>query len=126
MLSGTRANIAIKIFGPDLYELRRQAQRVQAIVEEVPGAVDVAMEQQADIPFLTVEIKRAVVARHGLSVHDSHAALPLEGRRGGDQTRDEHRLIALNLDGDAGLTAGDFQHTAGQNGFQLGGGAARN
>jgi Cu/Ag efflux pump CusA len=68
MLSGTRANIAIKIFGPDLYELRRQAQRVQTLVADVPGAVDVAMEQQADIPFLTVEIKRAVAARHGLSV----------------------------------------------------------
>ena len=75
MLSGTRANIAIKIFGPDLYELRRQAQRVQAVVEEVPGAVDVAMEQQADIPFLTVEIKRASVARHGLSVRDLSEAI---------------------------------------------------
>ncbi|MEN7973380.1 MAG: efflux RND transporter permease subunit [Verrucomicrobiota bacterium] len=75
MLSGTRANIAIKIFGPDLYELRRQAQRMEALVKEIPGAVDVAMEQQADIPFLTVEIKRAIVARHGLTVRDLSEAI---------------------------------------------------
>jgi CzcA family heavy metal efflux pump len=75
MLSGTRANIAIKIFGPDLYELRRIAARIETLVETIPGAVDVAAEQQADIPFLTVEIKRAAIARHGLSVRDLGEAI---------------------------------------------------
>jgi CzcA family heavy metal efflux pump len=75
MLSGTRANIAVKIFGPDLYELRRLAGRVETLVKTIPGAVDVAAEQQADIPFLTVELKRAVIARHGLSVRDLGEAI---------------------------------------------------
>ncbi len=70
MLSGTRANIAVKIFGPDLYELRRLGQQIKAIAEGVPGAVDVAMEQQADIPFLTVRLKRLAIARHGLKVRE--------------------------------------------------------
>ncbi len=70
MLSGTRANIAVKIFGPDLYELRRIAGQIETLVRTVPGAVDVAVEQQADIPFLTVELERAAIARHGLSVRD--------------------------------------------------------
>ena len=70
MLSGTRANIAVKIFGPDLYELRRLGERVKGVAERVPGAVDVALEQQADIPFLTVELKRRAIARHGLRVRD--------------------------------------------------------
>ena len=70
MLSGTRANIAIKIFGPDLYELRRLGTQVTSIAQEVPGAVDVALEQQADIPFLTVKLKRSAIARYGLKVRD--------------------------------------------------------
>jgi CzcA family heavy metal efflux pump len=75
MLSGTRANIAIKIFGPDLYELRRIAARIETLAKTIPGAVDVAAEQQADIPFLTVELKRAALARHGLSVRDLGEAI---------------------------------------------------
>jgi len=75
MLSGTRANIAIKIFGPDLHELRRIAARIETLVKTIPGAVDVAAEQQADIPFLTVELERATIARHGLSVRDLGEAI---------------------------------------------------
>ncbi len=68
MLSGTRANIAIKIFGSDLYLLRSLAEQVKGIAETVPGAVDVAAELQADIPFVTIEFNRKAIARHGLSV----------------------------------------------------------
>jgi len=68
MLSGTRANIAVKIFGHDLYLLRRLAEQIKGIAETVPGAVDVAAELQADIPFITVEFNRYAIARHGLSV----------------------------------------------------------
>ena len=75
MLSGTRANIAVKIFGHDLYELRRIAEQVKGIAEEVPGAVDVAAEQQADIPFLTVQFKRDAIARHGLTVGEVAQAI---------------------------------------------------
>jgi CzcA family heavy metal efflux pump len=67
MLSGSRANIAIKIFGTDLYDLRRVAAQVKEAAAKVPGAVDVAAEQQTDIPFLTVRFDRAAIARHGLT-----------------------------------------------------------
>src|SRR5574343_296200 len=68
MLSGNRSNIAIKIFGPDLSELRRLTTDIKALVKAVPGAVDVSDEQQSDIPFLTMRFKRDALARHGLSV----------------------------------------------------------
>jgi Cu/Ag efflux pump CusA len=68
MLSGSRANIAIKIFGSDLYELRRLAQLVKEAVMTVPGAVDVAAEQQADIPFITIRFDREAIARQGLTL----------------------------------------------------------
>jgi CzcA family heavy metal efflux pump len=68
MLSGSRSNIAVKIFGPDLGELRRLTAAVKSVVQEVPGAVDVTDEQQSDIPFLTLRFRRDALARHGLSV----------------------------------------------------------
>lgn len=68
MLSGTRANIAIKIFGPDLAELRRLGEQVKTVAAAVPGAVDVAVDQQTDIPFITMKFRRDAIAQHGLSV----------------------------------------------------------
>ena len=70
MLSGTRANIAIKIFGSDLYELRRIGEQVKAQAAAVEGAVDVALEQQADIPFVLVKFRRDAIARHGLTIRE--------------------------------------------------------
>ncbi len=70
MLSGSRSNIAVKIFGPELGELRRLTAAVKSVVQEVPGAVDVTDEQQSDIPFLTVRFKREALARHGLSIRE--------------------------------------------------------
>ena len=68
MLSGSRSNIAVKIFGPDLGELRRLTAGVKQIVQNIPGAVDVTDEQQSDIPFLTLRFRRDALARHGLSM----------------------------------------------------------
>jgi CzcA family heavy metal efflux pump len=70
MLSGTRANIAVKIFGPDLYELRRIGARVEEEAKQVRGAVDVALEQQTDIPMVLVRLRREAIARYGLTVRD--------------------------------------------------------
>ncbi len=75
MLSGNRSNIAVKIFGPDLDELRRLTAAVKSVVQEVPGAVDVTDEQQSDIPFLTLRFKRDALARHGLSMRQASEAV---------------------------------------------------
>ena len=66
MLSGTRANIAVKIFGDDLQILRQLATQVQAQMTEVPGVVDLSTEAQADIPTLKVRVDPGAAARHGL------------------------------------------------------------
>jgi len=75
MLSGSRANIAVKLFGPDLHELKRLADRAKAVMEGVPGAVDVAVEQQTDIPLLTVRFDRTALARQGLTVAEVSEAI---------------------------------------------------
>ena len=67
MLSGTRASIAIKLFGPDLYELRWIAERIRGTVEQVAGVVDLSVEQQADVPQLRIYANRKAMARYGVT-----------------------------------------------------------
>jgi CzcA family heavy metal efflux pump len=66
MLSGTRANIAVKIFGDDLQTLRQLATQVQAQMAEVSGVVDLSTEAQTDIPTLKVRVDSGAAARQGL------------------------------------------------------------
>jgi CzcA family heavy metal efflux pump len=66
MLSGTRANIAVKIFGDDLPALRQLASQVQSQMSQVQGVVDLATEPQTDIPTLKVRVDPAAAARQGL------------------------------------------------------------
>ncbi|MBA4159435.1 MAG: efflux RND transporter permease subunit [Gemmatimonadetes bacterium] len=66
MLSGTRASIAMKLFGPDLYELRTLAEQIRVAAAEVPGTVDLAVEQQADVPQVRIAMDRAAMARYGV------------------------------------------------------------
>ncbi len=68
MLSGTRANIAVKIFGPDLYELRQVGARVRDAMQGVPGVADLQLEQQMDVPQLQIRANRAAMARYGMTV----------------------------------------------------------
>ncbi len=66
LLSGVRAQVAIKIFGEDLSDLRAIAGQVQQAVEAVPGAVDVQVERQVLVPQLTITLDRAALQRYGM------------------------------------------------------------
>ena len=66
MLSGTRANIAIKVFGDDLPLLRSLARQIEAAIKGVSGAVDISVEQQTDIPTLRVRVRSEDAGRLGL------------------------------------------------------------
>lgn len=70
MLSGTRANIAVKVFGPDLHELRRLAVRVRDTIEPIDGVVDLTIEQQPDVPTVVARFDRTALAQYGLSVKE--------------------------------------------------------
>lgn len=75
MLSGTRAAIAVKIFGDDLATLRALANRVQTAMQGVQGVADLSIEQQMDIPTLRVRFDRPMLARYGLPAGDAADAL---------------------------------------------------
>lgn len=67
MLSGTRAAIAVKIFGPDLYQLRALGESIRGAVEGVEGLVDLQVEQQSDVPQLRIHANRLAMSRFGIT-----------------------------------------------------------
>ena len=67
ILSGARANIAVKVFAQDTATLNRLAQEVQSRVAEVPGAVDVQTDTQSQVPYLRLRFRRADLALSGLT-----------------------------------------------------------
>ena len=67
MLSGTRSNVAVKIFGDELTTLRELAEKVRGVMADVRGVVDLNIEAQAQIPMLRIRFDQEELARYGMS-----------------------------------------------------------
>jgi Cu/Ag efflux pump CusA len=67
LLSGTRAQIAIKLFGPDLVTLRNKAEEIRQAMETVPGVVDLLIEPQVGVPQVQINLDRQAAAAVGLT-----------------------------------------------------------
>ena len=68
MLSGTKANIAIKLFGTDLSEMFLLGNQIQNSITGISGLVDVAVEQQTETPQLQIRANRRMLARYGITI----------------------------------------------------------
>ena len=66
MLSGVKAQVAIKLYGDDLDLLRREAERIKAVIDDLPGVRDLQVEQQANIPQLRIEADGRKLETFGL------------------------------------------------------------
>ena len=66
MLSGTEANIAIKLFGTDLNLMFTVGNQIKAAIQTIPGLVDLKVEQQIERPQLTITPKRELLAKYGI------------------------------------------------------------
>lgn len=75
MLSGAQAQIAIKVFGPDLNRLFALGREIKEIVEAVDGTVDVNIEQQTERPQLLITPRREVLAQYGITLGDFAATV---------------------------------------------------
>lgn len=72
MLSGTRANIAIKVFGPELGKLFTIGNQIKKAVEDIPGLVDLNVEQQVDVPQLQIRANREMMSAYGVGNEQFH------------------------------------------------------
>ena len=70
LLSGVNAQVALKLFGPNLDVLRQQAEEIRSVISEIDGAADLQVEQQVQVEQLQIRVKRHEAARHGLKVGD--------------------------------------------------------
>ena len=75
LISGVRADVAVKIYGDDLEVLREAGEAATAVLSQVPGAADTRMEQVSGLPMLTVRPDRVAISRLGLDVADVQDAV---------------------------------------------------
>ena len=70
MVSGVRADIAVKVFGDELDALVQKANEVATVLRSVPGGADVAVEQVSGQPILKIAVKQDEIARYGISAQE--------------------------------------------------------
>ena len=75
LLEGVRARLAVKLFGENLDVLREQADTIAGILMEVPGSVEVQVDQISGAPQLQISIDRQAIARYGINVADVQAVV---------------------------------------------------
>ena len=75
LITGVRADIAVKIFGEDLDILTRKGEEIKALIRDVEGAADVTVEKIAGLPQMNVAYDRARIARFGLNISDLNRML---------------------------------------------------
>ena len=98
MLSGVSAPVAVKIFGPDLAELRRLGEQIQSLARDIPGFAKARLDAQADIPQLRIEADRERSAAHGITPGALNELLAtLVGGRQLAELREGERNVPLVL-----------------------------
>ncbi len=77
LLSGVRADVAVKVFGDDLEQVAVLGDQIEKLLETVPGAADVKAEQLTGLPVLTIHMDRARMARYGFNSADVQDAITI-------------------------------------------------
>ncbi|SHE73019.1 CusA/CzcA family heavy metal efflux RND transporter [Dysgonomonas macrotermitis] len=103
LMSGTKADIAIKLYGEDTEELYKKAKEAARFVEQVPGAADVLVEQTMGLPQLIVKYDRAKIARYGMNIEELNTIIrtAYAGEAAGVVFENERRfdlVVRLNND----------------------------
>ena len=101
MLSGTKAAIAIKIFGPDLSTLQMTGNSIKAAIADIKGLVDLSIEQQASTPQILIKAKREALAAYGISTGEFNrfVELAFSGEKMSDIYEGQRRYdVVLKLD----------------------------
>jgi cobalt-zinc-cadmium resistance protein CzcA len=68
LISGVRSDVAVKLYGDDLEQLLEKGKEVEDVLNRIPGAADVSVEQVTGLPVLSIEIDRAALSTYGLNI----------------------------------------------------------
>lgn len=101
LITGVRADIAIKIFGEDLEMLNKKANEIKNLIENVDGADDIIVEKVVGLPEMNVKFDRSKIARYGLNIEDLNKMISMgfAGMTTGSVFEGEKRFdIVLRLD----------------------------
>jgi cobalt-zinc-cadmium resistance protein CzcA len=101
LITGVRADIAIKIFGEDLDILSKKGSEIKALIENVKGAADISVEKIDGLPQMSVIYNRAKIARYGLNIEELNMMLSMgfSGRTVGSVFEGEKRFdLVVRLD----------------------------
>ncbi|MCB5207766.1 efflux RND transporter permease subunit [Methylovorus mays] len=72
LVTGVRSDVAVKVFGSDIGVLKAKADEIARIAGTIPGAQDMRVEKMTGQQYLTIDIDREAIARHGINVADIH------------------------------------------------------
>jgi cobalt-zinc-cadmium resistance protein CzcA len=75
LISGVRSDVAVKLFGDDMQVLNATAEKVSAVLQRVPGATAVKVEQTTGLPMLSIQIDRDKTSRYGVNISDVQEAV---------------------------------------------------
>ena len=81
MVAGIRADVGIKLFGDDFETLRTKAEDIRRVVEAIPGAADVRVEQLTGQAMLTIDVDREAAGRYGIPVSEILEVIETLGTR---------------------------------------------
>ncbi|GGW32505.1 CusA/CzcA family heavy metal efflux RND transporter [Arenibacter certesii] len=101
LITGVRADIAIKIFGEDLDILQSKGNEIKNLIQDVEGAADIIVEKVAGLPQMNVKFNRAKIARYGLNIADLNQIISMgfAGTNLGSVFEGEQRFdLTLRLD----------------------------
>lgn len=79
LIAGVKTDVGISVYGDDLETLRTTAEEIAAVVNKVPGAADVAVEQSGGLPYLRIILNRDALARYGINARDVLDAVAVVG-----------------------------------------------
>lgn len=94
LISGVRADVAVKLFGDDMDVLAKNAQSILSVIKKIPGAADARIEQTSGLPTITVEVNRELLALYGIKMASVQEAIKtaINGENVGDIFEGDQRF----------------------------------
>jgi heavy metal efflux system protein len=98
LVAGTRAQLIVKLFGENMEVLKARAEEIGQVVDQIRGTADLVVERIAGQPYLTIDIDRNKIARHGLNMSDVQKVIEIAvGGKVATQIYEENRSFDVTV-----------------------------